>query len=56
MIILLMILLLSSCTVVADRKGDKLILKGFGAKGAKWADGAEITKEEPLKVPNVFTK
>ena len=56
--VILSIFLLTSisCTVTANRKGDKLILKGWGAKSAEWtADGgAKISKEEPIRTPDLM--
>ena len=54
--ILALIILLCGCAVTAEKQGDKLILKGWGAKSAKWsADGsAEISKEEPIRTPDLL--
>ena len=52
--LLLFLLTNISCTTIAEREGDKLILRGWGSKSAKWEDGAEITKEEPIRVPNIL--
>ena len=46
------LLFLVGCTVTANRDGDKMELRGFGAKYGKWADGAEIGKQEPLAIPD----
>jgi uncharacterized protein YceK len=51
--ILLLVIFLSGCAVVAERHGNKLILKGYGAKKAKWSDGAEIERQEPLRIPDL---
>jgi len=39
---------------MATRKDDTLILRGWGATKARWPDGAEITKEEPVRVPDIM--
>ena len=59
-IILLLFCLLSiSCAITANRKGDKLILRGYGAKSASWEKDGEkysIEKSEPIKVPEIINK
>ena len=52
--ILILVMFLSGCTVMATRNGDMLALKGWGAKSAKWPDGAEINKDEPIQVPDTI--
>ena len=46
-------LFLSGCTTIASREGDKMILRGWGAKSAEWPDGAKIEKEEPVRIPDI---
>jgi len=55
LILIFLLIQLSGCCVKATRDGDTLILNGWGAKSAKWSDGAEITKEEPIRVPNIMS-
>lgn len=51
---LVLLILLTGCTTTqAWRDGDTMYLKGFGAKRAKWADGAELERSEPVKVPDI---
>lgn len=53
-IIWVFLLLLMGCSVKAYKLEDgTMILKGWGAKTAKWSDGSEITKEEPIRVPDI---
>ena len=56
LILILFCLSSISCAVTANREGDKLILKGWGAKSAEWtADGgAKISKEEPIRTPDLM--
>lgn len=53
-LLVLCLLVAQGCTVTATRDGDTMVLKGFGAKEAKWSDGSGISKEEPFKVPDVL--
>lgn len=52
--LLILILMLSGCTVMATRQGDTLVMKGFGANKAVWSDGASLEKSEPFKVPDLL--
>ena len=56
-ITLLFILTLTSCTTIAYRKDNTMILKGYGAKQASWEqDGNKysISRGEPLKIPELL--
>ena len=50
----LIILLLSGCCVKAQKGDEIMILRGFGAKSAKFSDGSEIHKDEPFSVPDIM--
>ena len=56
-IIILMCFLLGGCCAKAVRYEENgkeyMTLSGIGSKSAKWSDGSEITREEPLKVPEL---
>ncbi len=56
--VIFIILVLSGCLVQADRRGDLMTLKGWGAKRGEWTDkdGNKfvIEKQEPLKVPDLI--
>ena len=54
--ILALTILIGGCAVTAERQEDRLTLRGWGAKSAKWgADGsAEISKEEPIRTPDLL--
>ncbi len=46
--------ILAGCTVVAYKNGDRMTLKGFGAKKAAWPEGYSIEKDEPFSVPDII--
>ena len=52
--LLLFALLLAGCAVSAEKKGDILTLRGFGAKKATWPEGYSIEKDEPFSVPKTI--
>ncbi len=55
--LLLFALLLAGCAVSAERDGDTLVLRGFGAKSATWERDGEkysISKGEPFSVPDIL--
>lgn len=49
-----LVLLVSGCAVKATKEGNTMILRGYGAEGAKWADGSEITKRETVRIPEIM--
>lgn len=52
LILILFIIQLSGCTVAAIKGEEKMLLKGWGAKKAVFADGSSIEKQEPIQVPD----
>ena len=51
--------LASGCVITATRKGNKMTLDGWGAKGATWEKDGEkysISKTEPISVPDLTLK
>lgn len=44
----------SGCTVTAEQKDGKMRLRGWGAKSAEFPDGSKISKEEPIRVPDIM--
>jgi len=48
-VMIISLLLLSSCTTVAENKGDKLIIRGWGK--AKFTDGSEIEGKPLIEFP-----
>ena len=45
------------CAVIAEREGNSMKLKGWGATSASWEKDGEkysITKEEALKTPDIL--
>ena len=56
-LLIILVFLISGCAVSAEREGDKLILRGFGAKQATWEKDGEkysISKGEPFSVPDIL--
>ncbi len=51
---LVIILLLSGCSAIAIKGDEKMILRGFGARKAVFADGSSIEKDTTLKVPDII--
>ncbi len=55
--IVILIVFISGCAISAERNGDTLVLKGFGAKSASWEKDGEkytISKGEPFSVPDIL--
>jgi len=54
---LFMSIVLLGCAVEANRHGDFMQIKGWGAKSAEWEDSDghkfAIEKEEPIKIPDI---
>lgn len=54
---LLLIVFLCGCSTTAYRKGDCMILKGYGAASASWESEGEkysISRVEPVKMPDLI--
>lgn len=50
----LFILFLNGCSVMAQKGEERMILRGFGAKKACFADKSCIEKREPLRIPDLI--
>ena len=50
------VLFLVGCAISANKDGNFMILRGWGAKNAEWnADGSgKISKEEPIQTPSAL--
>ena len=56
-IMVILLILVMGCAATANRDGDKLTLKGWGATSATWEKDGEkysISKQEALKVPDIL--
>lgn len=52
----LICLLLCGCAVTGEKEGNKMTLRGWGAKKAVFSDNSSIEKEEPIRIPNITTE
>jgi len=43
-----------SCSAVAIKGDEEMILKGFGARKAIFTDGSSIEKDTTIKVPDIM--
>lgn len=50
---LFFLILICGCTVTATKTDETMYLKGFGAKSATWPGGYSITKQEPIRIPDI---
>jgi len=51
---LILLLVAMGCSAIAIKGDEKMVLRGFGARKATFADGSSIEKDTTLKVPDIL--